>query len=93
MCSTISEQRVTIRITDDGSGFSPEVLERLGEPYVTTRIGSRRTKGEEESGLGLGLFIAKTLLERSGASLTFSNVIPSGKGARVSISWPKDVFM
>jgi len=60
---------------------------------VTTRIGSRRTKGEEESGLGLGLFIAKTLLERSGATLAFSNVIPSGKGARVSISWPKDVFM
>lgn len=87
------EQRVSIRITDDGSGFSPEVLERLGEPYVTTRIGSRRTKGEEESGLGLGLFIAKTLLERSGATLAFSNVITSGKGARVSISWPKDVFM
>lgn len=87
------EQRVSIRITDDGSGFSAEVLERLGEPYVTTRIGSRRTRREEESGLGLGLFIAKTLLERSGATLTFSNVVPSGKGARVSVYWPRNVFI
>lgn len=86
------DQRVTIRIADDGPGFSPEILARLGEPYVTSRIGPRRTKSDEESGLGLGLFIAKTLLERSGATLTFSNALKVDRGARVSISWPRDVF-
>ena len=87
------DQRVTIRIADDGPGFSPEILARLGEPYVTSRIGPRRTKSDEESGLGLGLFIAKTLLERSGAALTFSNALKVDRGARVSISWPRDAFM
>lgn len=87
------EQRVSICITDDGSGFPSEILERLGEPYVTTRVGSRRKKRDEESGLGLGLFIAKTLLERSGATVTFSNVIASGQGARARVSWPKDTFL
>ena len=86
------DQRVTIRISDDGPGFSPEILARLGEPYVTSRIGPRRTKSEGESGLGLGLFIAKTLLERSGATLAFSNALKAERGARVSIFWPRDVF-
>src|SRR5207237_10848966 len=63
-----SEQDIAVTISDDGPGFKPEILARIGEPYVTSR---RRVSGEgdEESGLGLGFFIAKTLLERSGASL------------------------
>ncbi|MGH6937145.1 MAG: ActS/PrrB/RegB family redox-sensitive histidine kinase, partial [Methylocella sp.] len=53
---------VTMVIEDDGPGFSPDVVGRVGEPYVTTR-NDRRAKTEEGTGLGLGLFIAKTLLE------------------------------
>ena len=66
-----SEQDVAVTISDDGPGFPSEILNRIGEPYVTSR---RRPAGDaEESGLGLGFFIAKTLLERSGATLAFLN--------------------
>ena len=86
-----SEAFVTIGIADDGPGFSPDVLERLGEPYITSR-GSRRAKVEEGSGLGLGLFIAKTLLERSGASVTTANAPAPEHGARVEVTWPRASF-
>ncbi|MGQ4274453.1 ActS/PrrB/RegB family redox-sensitive histidine kinase [Terrihabitans sp. B22-R8] len=79
---------VSITITDDGPGFSPEVLARLGEPYLTTR--SRRPETDmERPGLGLGVFIAKTLLERSGASMGFEN---GAQGAIVRIVWPRFAF-
>ncbi|MCT8971975.1 ActS/PrrB/RegB family redox-sensitive histidine kinase [Microbaculum marinisediminis] len=81
---------VTIEIVDDGPGFTPEVLAKIGEPYISTR--GRRRGGVEESGLGLGLFIAKTLLERSGAQLLFANRAPMGRGAFVSASWPRSRF-
>ena len=67
--------RVTIVIEDDGPGFSPDVVGRVGEPYVTTK-NDRRAKTEEGAGLGLGLFIAKTLLERSGAIVKTENRAP-----------------
>src|SRR5215203_5667643 len=67
---TAAEVRITIR--DDGPGFAPDVLLRVGEPYVTTR-GPGRGQDEGGSGLGLGLFIAKTLIERSGAQLLLTN--------------------
>ena len=86
-----SEAFVTIGIADDGPGFSPDVLERLGEPYITSR-GSRRAKVDEGSGLGLGLFIAKTLLERSGASVTTGNAPAPEHGARVEVTWPRASF-
>ncbi|ASY71020.1 ActS/PrrB/RegB family redox-sensitive histidine kinase [Sinorhizobium fredii] len=73
-------ERVKVTIEDDGDGFSPDILARIGEPYVT-----RRQKEDSAGGLGLGLFIAKTLLERSGARLRFEN----GPGARVSVEWPR----
>ena len=78
-------QHVTITIRDDGPGYSQDVLGQIGLPYM-----NRRGRGEAEKagGLGLGLFIAKTLLERSGATLHFSN--NAGGGARVSISWPRE---
>ena len=56
-----------MEIRDDGPGFSPEILARIGEPYVTTRAGTRPQARQRRQGMGLGLFIAKTLLERSGA--------------------------
>ncbi len=82
-------EKIEIVVSDDGPGFSPEVLPRIGDPYVTTRVG-RRAKNEEGSGLGLGLFIAKTLLERSGATVTIANSALSG--ARVAIFWPRERF-
>ena len=73
---------------DDGPGFPPEVLDRIGEPYISTREGV-----EPGGGLGLGLFIAKTLLERSGATLSFRNSNEPGKGARIDVSWPRSLFV
>jgi two-component system sensor histidine kinase RegB len=82
-----SEQDVAVTISDDGPGFSPEILARIGEPYVTSR--PRRDADSEESGLGLGFFIAKTLLERSGATVAFLNRQPPEKGAIVRVRWPR----
>ncbi|HEV7254997.1 MAG TPA: ActS/PrrB/RegB family redox-sensitive histidine kinase [Mesorhizobium sp.] len=81
------EARVRISILDDGPGFPPEVMDRIGEPYISTRAGS-----EPGGGLGLGLFIAKTLLERSGASLSFNNSNTPNEGAAVEVSWPRSLF-
>ena len=64
--------RSAIIISDDGPGFAPEVMGRIGEPYVRSRR-RRRMYASDDTGLGLGFFIAKTLLERSGATLTFVN--------------------
>lgn len=82
---------VYFTITDDGPGFAPEMMDSIGEPYVTSR--RYEEKGEHShSGLGLGLFIAKTLLERSGATVSFSNLSPPRRGANVQISWPRPAF-
>ena len=78
------ERTVAVTIADDGDGFAPDILQRIGEPYVT-----RRQKDDSAGGLGLGLFIAKTLLERSGARLRFENGGPDRPGARVSVEWPR----
>lgn len=82
---------VRIAIQDDGPGFAPDVLLRVGEPYVTTR-GPGRGQDESGSGLGLGLFIAKTLIERSGAQLLLTNVPPPAAGAVARIVWPRTAF-
>jgi len=86
-----SEDAVEVSIADDGAGFAPEVLGRIGEPYVTTR---RRNPQEAEgpAGLGLGFFIAKTLLERSGATLTFENRSLPDRGAMVRVRWRREDF-
>ncbi len=76
-------QTVTITIADDGPGYPPELIDRIGEPFMTTR---RRDAEHTGGGLGLGMFIAKTLLERSGANLRFANA--AAGGARVEIRWP-----
>lgn len=79
-----------IDVSDDGPGFAPEILQHIGEPYVTSRRRKPGDGDEEGRGLGLGLFIAKTLLERSGATLTFENR-PKG-GASVHVRWPRADF-
>ncbi len=86
---------VKITIRDDGPGIAPAIRDRLGEPYVTTRAGhggDERGPGSDEQGLGLGFFIAKTLLERSGARLEFTNLPPPKHGAEVKISWPRSML-
>jgi two-component system, sensor histidine kinase RegB len=83
-----SGEEVNVTISDDGPGFAPEIMDRVGEPYVTS---SRRRRfnvgGEAGGGLGLGVFIAKTLLERSGATLTFENRVFPERGAVVHARW------
>ena len=71
-------REVAVAIEDDGPGFAPAVLDRLGEPWLSTRRG-------EAGHMGLGVFIARTLLERTGGRLSFSNR-PEG-GARAEARW------
>ena len=81
---------VIIEIIDDGPGFAPEVIDHIGEPYVTTRPSNTSTG--DHTGLGLGFFIAKTLLERTGATLEFDNRQAPEHGAIIRIVWPRDSF-
>jgi two-component system, sensor histidine kinase RegB len=88
-----SEDEVVIVIADDGAGFPPDVLEQLGEPFVTTRPGQKgREEAPDDTGMGLGFFIAKTLLERSGARLDLSNRSHPQSGAVVKVVWPRTRF-
>jgi two-component system sensor histidine kinase RegB len=82
---------VAIVIEDDGPGFAADVVMRLGEPYLTDKA-NRRAKSEDGSGLGLGLFIAKTLLERAGASVSMANAVPPKHGARITMLWQRSTF-
>ncbi len=91
---------ILIRVVDDGDGFPPHVIGRLGDPFL------RRRRSEEDSakrpeyeGMGLGLFIAKTLLERTGATVAFANGTdpfltdeerPARSGAVVEVRWPRE---
>ena len=88
----ITPEYIEIRIEDDGAGYPSEVLGRLGEPFVTSR--SRRKAAETGyNGMGLGIFIAKTLLERQGISVAFSNRRKKEtrlSGAVVTITWPRN---
>lgn len=79
-------QSVSIEVRDDGPGFAPEILAKLGEPYVTSRPGVAGGR-TGHVGMGLGFFIAKTLLERTGATVTFQNGRP--RGAVISARWAR----
>lgn len=76
-------QTLTLTIDDDGPGFPSAVLDRIGDPYLSTR----KAEGNH---MGLGIFIAVTLLERSGAGVHFRNR-PTG-GATVDVTWPRALF-
>ncbi len=76
-----TDQDLTIRISDDGPGYPPDILPRVGDPFLRRR-GEADTRRPRYEGMGLGLFIAKTLLERTGADLTFTNGVDQvGRGA------------
>lgn len=74
---------IRVRIRDDGPGFAAGLLERLGEPYISSR-------GRSTGHMGLGIFIARTLLQRSGGGIAFQND-PEG-GAVVDIVWRRDTL-
>lgn len=96
------EKSIAVRIIDDGEGFPSSVLGRIGDPFVRSRrTGSAGTSRPGYEGMGLGLFIAKTLLERSGAELNFANGSdpflddgPRGErsGAIVDATWPRPMI-
>ncbi len=75
---------VEVEVRDDGPGFPSDILNKLGEPYVT-----RRGPGAPHGGLGLGFFIAKTFVERTGGTVVFGNRRDSETGAVVSARWPR----
>lgn len=78
-----SADTISITLADDGPGFPPEILSKLGEPYITTR---RHEPGP--GGLGLGVFIATTLIERLGGAVRFENR-PGRGGAQVQMVLPR----
>jgi two-component system sensor histidine kinase RegB len=77
------DKKVSVEVADDGSGFPAQILSRLGEPYLSGR-------GEMAEHMGLGIFIAETLLRRTGAAVEFGNAATGG--AQVRISWPQRSF-
>jgi len=98
--ATWNDDRISVRIMDDGPGFPQQLLGRIGDPFMRVRRdGESRSQRPEYEGMGLGLFIAKTLLERTGAELSFANghdpfltpaEHPGRSGAIIEVSWPRD---
>ena len=86
-----NNETVEIVISDDGPGFAPDILKRIGEPYLSRRRGTDDPQSERR-GLGLGVFIARTLLERTGAKVSFRNRTFPDHGAVVQIAWPRSRF-
>lgn len=82
---------VEIVISDDGPGIAPDMLKRIGEPYLSRRPSIEEAQSQH-GGLGLGIFIARTLLERTGAKIAFTNRPFPDHGAVAHISWPRDRF-
>lgn len=82
-------RHIVIEVRDDGPGFAPEVLLKLGEPYVTSRPGAESMRSGHV-GMGLGFFIAKTLLERTGAAVDFRNGRQGG--AVITARWRREAI-
>jgi two-component system sensor histidine kinase RegB len=94
-----SDRDITVVIADDGEGFPAHLLGRIGDPYLLRRREDAAERRPEYDGMGLGLFIAKTLLERTGARLSFANAFdpfltederPARSGAVVTVRWPRE---
>jgi two-component system sensor histidine kinase RegB len=87
-----SEAELFVTISDDGRGFAPQVINRIGDPFMRRRKRDAQNSARPGyDGMGLGLFIAKTLLERSGAKLEFRNASGDNSlpGAVVHGVWPR----
>ena len=87
VAAQIKSQRIEICVSDDGPGFASDILPRLGEPWLTSRPASGDMTAQ--SGMGLGFFIAKTLLERTGGQVTAANKALSEKGAEIKVTWSR----
>ena len=94
--SSWTKDSIVITISDDGYGYPQNLLGRLGDPFLGTKVGKENRHGY--AGMGLGLFIAKTLLERTGAKISFANghrnqtsnhSQSEPSGAIVEIYWPR----
>ena len=78
-----SNDKITeVKVSDDGPGFAEDILTVLGEPYIR----SKNKIISSKSGLGLGTFIGKTLLERMKAKVNFKKNLKTS-GAEVVIKW------
>ncbi|MEM6409113.1 MAG: ActS/PrrB/RegB family redox-sensitive histidine kinase [Pseudomonadota bacterium] len=96
-----SPERITVRVVDDGRGYPIDLLGRIGDPFIRRRkVNTERAERPEYEGMGLGLFIAKTLLERTGAEVSFANSNPRASadspartGAIAEVSWPANSLM
>jgi two-component system, sensor histidine kinase RegB len=86
LIARLTTETLTLEVHDDGPGFAPDILPRIGEPYVTSRPNGQRSP-TGHVGLGLGVFIATTLLERTGAAVTYRN--DRSGGAIVSAQWKR----
>lgn len=94
-----TEQQIIVRIMDDGQGYPSDLIGRIGDPFMRRRRSVEPSGHRPEyEGMGLGLFIAKTLLERTGAALVFANGgdpflppedQPERCGAIVEVAWPR----
>jgi two-component system sensor histidine kinase RegB len=97
-----SDRRLLVRVIDDGPGYPPHLLGRIGDPFLRARAEDTARERPGYEGMGLGLFIAKTLLERSGATLSFANggdpflapgERPLRSGAIVEVVWPRSAIV
>ena len=77
----VNKSVFTIKIEDDGDGFSRDVLDKLGEPYIS----------KNKKGMGLGIFIAKNLIENMNGNIIFYN--SNNKGAVVEINFDKTILI
>lgn len=94
---TWSPDQISISIVDDGAGYPIQVIGRIGDPFLRNKSGAGAERPDYD-GMGLGLFIAKTLLERTGATMSFANATdpflnrqeaPQRCGAIVEAIWPR----
>lgn len=93
-----NDATLSVKVIDDGPGYPPHLIGRIGDPFIRRRRNMADKSRPEYEGMGLGLFIAKTLLERTGASLTFANGMEpytgqarpgERSGAIVEVTWPR----
>jgi len=81
------EKIIEVKINDNGPGIPEDIIQKIGEPYIK----SKSKELSPNSGLGLGTFLGKTLLERQGAKLIFNRHGELG-GAQVILSWNPKIF-
>ena len=83
-----NDKIIEIKINDDGPGIPEDIINKIGEPYIK----SKSKELSSNSGLGLGTFLGKTLLEKQGAILKFKRNSKLG-GAQVTLSWIPSNFI